>query len=328
MIQLFRSFQWVALVPLLGIAVVLRLAVLALGGPVPGDALGAGDGAWAQPIHGALADLDWIRWGLGVLAATLIGFVGSLSLQRYRLAVAGTAPTVVSILLCSALVPWLGFDARLLAALAVALAAHQLYNSYRQQADALPIFNTGLYVGAAWMLHVSFVWFAAWALVALVQLRKVRGADLLGLLLGIWILPVLWLMTRFVFGDLSADVGLLWRGALVVPTIAELRAAVVPLSILAVVSLGAVVGYGALTTRRPVQEQRAHRMWYTLLFFGWVALLLSGGFAAWPIAYVIAPLSVLVGVLLIELPPKPSDVILFSGLVCILGGYAYVATLG
>ncbi len=328
MIQLFRSFQWVALVPLLGIATVLRLAVLAYDAPAAGPAPGADDGAWGLSLQEALAGLTWVQWGLGVVVATFVGFVGSFSIQQYRLATAGTAPTLVSILLASALLPWLGFDPRLLAALAIALAAHHLFNTYRQQSEALPIFNTGLYIGVAWMLHVSFVWFALGGLVALVQLRKVRGSDLLGYGLGVTVFPLLWLMWQYVFGGgASLDVAPLWQGAFVLPTLADLQAAVVPLGILAAITLGVVVAYGHLTTRRPVQEQRAHRMWYTLLFFGWVALLLSGSFAERPMAYVLAPLSVLLGVLLIELPRKPSNVILFASLLCILGGYGYVAML-
>ncbi len=325
MLQSFRSFQWAALLPLLGLAAGLRLVILAVGGPTDAAAPGASDGAWARAVVGMLTDLDWVRWGAGVLAVTFVGFVGSVTLQRYRLAVAGTVPTLVSIALGSALVAWLDFDPRLLAAVAIALAAHQLYNAYRQQTDALPVFNTGLYVGVAWLLHASFVWFALWALVALIQLRKIRGSDLLSLAIGLAILPALWLAHTYVFGDLASGAPALWQGAFAVPTVADLRAAAVPLAILATVSLMIVFAYGTLTTRRPVQEQRAHRMWYSLLFFGWLAMVLSGGFGVWPVAYVLAPLSVLLGVWLIELPRKPSDAILITAVVCILGGYAFAA---
>ena len=321
MLQLFRSFQWLAILPLLAVAVGVRAVGLVLqpASAPAGTVLPAG--AWGEGIAASTAAQPWLAWTLGVVAVTLVGYVACVTLQTYRLDDAGSAPALLSILLGSALVSWLGFDPRLLAALALAGAAHQLFDAYRRQGDALPIYNTGLLVGLAWLLHVSFVWFALWAFVALVQLRKVRAADLLGMLIGIGTLPLLWLMYAYVFGDWPAAWFRLWRGALQLPTLAGLQTVWVPLAVLVAASLGAFAASGSLTNRRPVQEQRAHRMWYTMLSTGWVALLLSGGFAAWPIAYVIAPLSVLLGVWLVELPPKLSNGLLWATVLGIAAGY-------
>ena len=322
MVRLFRSFSWTALLPLFAVAVLLRsfawfapLADVDRHAHLPGALDGVG---------AVLAQAPLWRVVLGALVLTLIGLLGTASLQYYRLANAGTLPAFLAVLIGSAAAVWLDLDSGLLAGLAIVGAAHQLYGAYRHQGASLPVFNAGLYVGVAWLLAAPFVYFAAWALLVLPQLRNLRGADLLGLLIGILAAPVLFLMYAFVFGDFAAAWTALFEGAFALPTLGGLRQNIAPLAVLAGASLLALLSYGALSTRRPVQEQRAHRMYFTMLGVGWVALLLSGGAPAYSPAFLLPSLSILLGVALLERGGKAVNVLLIAGTVAVVGAHVYL----
>ena len=313
MIRLFRSFSWGALPPLLVFAVAWWTWA-----------------AWAMgpPDSGTGVPLVWVA--LNAIGVVLIGFLAAAVLQVHRLANAGTLPGFLAVLLGSGAAAWSGPGAAALAALAVVGAAHQLYGAYRQQGASLPVYNTGLFLGLAWLLSAPFVWMVGWALVTLPQLRSPRGKDFLGLLLGALTLPLLWGMWAYAFGDLPAALSRLTRGIAHVPTGADLRHGFPVLAILGAATGLAVLAYGSLTTRRTIQEQRAHRLYYTMLAFGWATVLLAGPPAGDPeVAFspapLLLPLSVLLGVYLLELPRKPADALLVAATLATLGARAYAA---
>ena len=320
MLNLFRSFSWTALLPLIGFAVALR----SFGWLLPPEAWAAPgpvSGAWAG-VGGVLAQAPLARVVLGAVAVTLIGFFTAASMQQHRLANAGTLPAFWTALLGSAAAAWLDFDAGLLAALAMTGAAHQLYGAYRHQGASLPVYNAGLLIGLAWLLSAPFVWMAGWGAVALLQLRKARGGDLLGLLIGVLTLPLIWGMYVFALGDLADVLPALYRGTATLPTVGGLRQNLAPLCVAAAATLLLVGVYGTLAARRPVQEQRAHRMYYVMLAFAWAAALLSGGF---PVAPFLPPLGLLLGVYFLEAPRKPAGVALAIATAAVVGAHVYLA---
>ena len=327
MLQLFRPFQWASFVVLLGGSLLLRGVPLALGlGVGPGG--GTGGGAWGDALAVWLAAHPLLAYAAGALVVCLVGFAGAVTLQAYRLSAAGSVPALVGIVLGSALLAWTGFAPELLGALALAGAGHQLFGAYRHQGAALPVYNAGLWLGAGWLCASGFAWFGLWGLLALVQLRKVRAADVLGYLIGLATLPLIVGIYRYVTGDSSGYGATLTRDLLRGPTLAQLRLQLVPLLVLGVASALAVVAYGSLTNRRPVPEQRANRMWYSMLAAGWLAMVVGGRAGAWPVAYVLAPLSVLLGVWLVERPRKLADGLTLGSILLVVAGYAYLATLG
>ena len=327
MTRLFRSFSWGALPALLGLAVVTRgCATVTIVSPGAAARFPQAPGALAAwsvladaPLLSALADASLV---------VLVGFFAAASLQACRLANAGTLPAYLSLLLASAALAWMDLGAGALAALVTVGAAHQLYGAYRQQGDSLPVFNAGFLVGLAWLLSAPFVWMVGWAFVTLSQLRTPRGRDFVGLLLGVMTLPLLWGMAAYVFGDLSAALPRLTDGVARLPTLEGLRQNALPLAVLAGATLLALGAFGRLTTRRTVQEQRAHRLYYTMLPFAWAAVLLSGPPPEHPeVAFSPAPLlpalSVLLGVYLLELPRRPANVLLAAATLAVLGAHAY-----
>ena len=330
MIQLFRSFSWGALLPLL-VAAAALWSVGAWALPAEGFAARAPQmrGAWGAS-WAVLAQAPYLSRALAAAAVALVGFSAAASLQSYRLANAGTLPAYVSLLLASAATVWLAPGAEILAALAMVAAAHQLYGAYRQQGDSLPVYNAGLLVGLAWLLSAPFVWMVGWGLVTLPQLRSPRGRDFLGYLLGVLTLPWLYLAYAYVSGDVSAALPQLLAGAARLPTVGGLRQNLAPLAVLTAATVLALLAYGRLTTRRPVQEQRAHRLYYTMLAFAWVTVLLAGPPADEPtVAYspapLLAPLSLLLGVYLLELPRKPASVLLLLATLAVLGAHVTAA---
>ena len=307
---LFRTFQWS------GIAVVLVLtAVLRLAG-VLSDALPAGAPALG-PAGALLPDAsDPWAWALGVVAVTALGFYAAYSLQYYRLGSAGTWTGFTGACIASGSALWLGTDATLVSTLCLAVAAHRLFEGYRYQGAAVPVFDCGLFIGLAWLITPAYLWFALWAALALGQLRKFRLADLLNLLLGVLALPAIAAMYSFVWGDLGAFRQNLFSGIAGGPLLPGFResgmAELLAFGLLAACTAWLLLGFGAVTARRPIQEQRAFRMYYTMLGIGWLALLLSGPFEAWSMALVIYPTILLSGVYISELPRKWIDYAAFG----------------
>lgn len=331
MVQWFRSFSWVALVPL---AVFAGLLQATAWGVV--DAADLADrvvrtrGAWGGGGPGETYKSSYSIQPIMLVALLLpaVGLLASASLQQYRLANAGTLPAYLSALLGSAAAAWWGFDASLLATLAITGGAHQLYGAYRQQGASSPVYNAGLFIGLAWLLSAPFVWMAGWAFVALIQLRKVRGGDFLGLLLGILTLPFIWGMYAYAFGDIHVAHADLFDAAVTLPTLDGFRQNVLPLAVLAAGTLLALAGLGALTARRPVQEQRAHRMYFTMLPFAWTATLLSGGGVDYPAvafapAPLLLPLSLLLGVWVLGWPRKLANALLIVVTFAVVGAHVY-----
>ena len=320
MLQVFRSFQWSGLGIAVALALVLRAAGFLTGIPPESAATLGPLGGWlAEVLSGGPA----LHWLLGSVAVAALGFLGAYTLQDYRLGAHGTVPTFVTVLLGSAASWWLGWSPLLVGVCFVALAAQRFFAGYRHQGAALPVYDCGLLIGAAWLIDPGFAWFAIWGALTLGQLRKFRFTDLLGFLLGAATLPVLFGMGAFVWGDFDAFRHDLLDDFGVLPDVAGLSAAW-PLLAVAALLTGAAFGpFGLLTTRRPIQEQRAARMWYTMLGVGWVALLCSGPLEAWSFAFLLYPLGVLLGIWLAELDRKRGDIVAIVGVALVAGGYVY-----
>ncbi len=330
MLQLFRSFQWANALVVLACALLLRAAVFALG-EVPPQASGA-LGVWGQALllH---PDGRVVPWLVGAALVAAVGFFAAFTLQHHRLGSAGTFPALVGILLGSAASWWLGYLPHLVATLLIAGAAQSLFAGYKRQGDALPVYNCGLLVGAAGLVSPPFFWFALWQAIALAQLRKFRLNEQVNMLIGVLTLPLIVGIWCFTVGDFSAFRQNVLSGALSLPSVAAWRevtqvgfpAGWQPLTVLALATGGCVGTFGRLTTRRPIQEQRASRMWYTMLAVGWLALLFSSIPLVAGIALLLYPLSVLLGIWLSELSRTPAKVVVLVALAAILGAYMWMA---
>ena len=324
MLALFRSFRGAGLVAVVAFALGLRSFAWHVGaGPLaglPDLALGP----WGQSLRG-LAPGFGGAWALGALAVAFVGAAASYSLQHYRLGAVGAVPGFVAVAFGSAAWWWVGGHVALLGTLAVAAGAHRLFAGYRRQGSALPVYDCGLALGAAWLIAPAFVWFAAWGLLAVAQLRKARLADLAGLLVGVATLPFITGVAAFVWGDFGAFRQNLFAGCIALPSAGELAGVYAWVALLALLTGAAIGAFGQLTTRRPIQEQRAARMWYTLLGVGWVALALGGLHTPWAIALVLYPLALLVGWWLGELQRRRADLVALLVLMIIVGGYLWRA---
>lgn len=323
MLTLFRRFSWAGLAPLFALAVVLRAPAWFTGvaGASGGEAAALGPwGAWLVGFDVAAWPLDWL---LGTVAVVLIGFYASLTMQHYRIGGAGLVPAVVAIALASAAWWWLGSSVMLAGTFLLAAAAHRLFDGYRHQGAALPVYDCGLLVGAAGLVAPGFLWFGLWAVIALAQLRKFRFSELLGTVFGVTTLPLIAGTYAYVWGDFGAFRQNLLTGLAHLPDPAALQANAYWLAVLAVATLGALILIASLTTRRQIQEQRAARMWYAMLFVGWIPLLFSGTLTPWSLAYVVYPLGLLLGWALAELKRRQGDLVALAVVVIVAIGHIW-----
>jgi len=218
---------------------------------------------------------------------------------------------------------WLGFSPYLVASILLARGTHRLFAGYRRQGAALPVYDCGLLIGMAWLVAPPFVWFGIWAALAIAQLRKLKLGDLLKLLLGILTLPFIGAILAFVTDALPAFRQNLLEGIVGENLWAGFSESWPTITILALLSGACFGAFGRLTTRRPIQEQRANRMWYLMLGVAWIALLASGSRGIEALAILIYPVCVLLGIWLSELNRRIGNIILLLGLGAILVSYGY-----
>lgn len=329
MLQLFRSFQVAGIFILLGFSVLMRAVVFVVGIPTAQEGALNPLGLWLNSLWHKGGAIDW---GLGAFCVALLGFGASYSLQYYRLTAAGMLPGFIAIVLGSATWWWLGFSPLMFGAILIAFATHRLFECYRYQGLALPVFDTGILIGFAFMVAPGFLWFLPAGIISLAQLRGFRFTDLFGMLVGVLLPTFLFGIYQFITGSLDAY---LWRegtGTLKLmesffslPEVNSLQANWPWLTVLSLVSLLAVVGVGQLTTRRPIQEQRYNRLIYNFLAAGWLALLFSGTPQAWSLAYVLFPLSLLLGIWLSELSRKRASMASTIALILVAAGFLWTA---
>jgi len=329
MLQLFRSFQAAGIFILLGFAVLIRAVAFVMEIPNVQEAVLNPWGSWLDTFWQGGGVLDW---GLGAACVTLLGFGSSYSLNHYRLSAAGLLPGYVTILLGSATWWWLGFSPLLIGAIFTAYAAHRLFECYRYQGIALPVFDSGILIGGAFLIAPGFGWFLPAAVVGLAQLRGFRFTDFFGILIGAVLPAFLIGIFRFLKGTLDSylwidgtDMLKLTESLFTMPSIDSLTTNWPWLSVVAMTSLVAVVGLGKLTTRRPIQEQRYNRLIYNFLAAGWLALLFSGTPTAWSLAYVLFPLGLLLGIWLSELSRKRASTSSTIALILVLAGFLWTA---
>jgi len=329
MLQLFRTFQVAGIFILLGFAAILRAAVLVVDMPTQLEGV---FNPWALWLQGLFQAGGIIDWGLGALCVAVLGFGASWSLQHYRLADAGMLPGFVAVVLGSASWWWLGFSPLLVGAIFTGYAAHRLYQCYRHQGVSLPVFDAGLLIGCAWLIAPGFLWFFPAAIIGLAQLRGFRFSDLFGMLTGVLVPAGLIGMYHFLTDSLvpylwidGTESWKLTASLLTIPKGATLLANWPWLSIIASVSLVAFVGVGKLTTRRPIQEQRYNRLIYNFLGAGWLAILFSGSLHPWTLAYVLCPLSLVLGIWLSELSRKRAEMVSMIGLLLVVAGFLWAA---
>ena len=296
--QLLTRFQWLS--PVLGVAVLLgaRLATGWLAGAGASVAEGSTSlwGAWAAPPAGF-----WPASVLTAITVVALGHFAAATLQVYRVGQAGSFPTWLAAALAAASVgvqlSWTLSGAALL----TAWAAHRLFAGYRHQGAALPVYDAGVLTGLAWLLAGPFASAVAWAALTLGQLRKLRFVDLAQLLLGV-LTPVLLVGSyAYVWGDWAGFTTQALRPGLALPSWPPALPDQVALTALALATLAALSAWGSLTGRRPILEQRALRMAYTLLGTGWLAALATGLEPATTLALLAYPLSLLLGTRLSEL---------------------------
>ncbi len=322
MLRLFRTFSWTGILPLFGLALLLRSPAWYTGvtGSVE-DSLGP----WGSWLSG-LGLGNWPGgWFLGVLAVVLIGFYAAFTLQHYRLGAAGLVPGFVAVVLASAAWWWLGSSVLLAGTFLLAAAAHRLFDGYRHQGAALPVYDCGLLIGAAGLVAPGFFWFGLWAVVAVAQLRKFRLSELLGTLFGVGTLPLIVGTYAYVWGDFGAFRQNLTSGFVHLPNLGSIQANLPWIAVLGLASLVALFAFGNLTTRRPINEQRAARMWYAMLLVGWIPLLCSGTLTPWSVAYVIYPLGILLGWALAEQNRRQAEFVALALLVLVATAHVWAA---
>jgi len=308
MLQLFRTFQVAGIFILIGFAAILRAVVLVIGMPQTLEGVLNPWALWLEVLWTGGGILDWM---LGVVCVALLGFGASFSLQHYRLADAGMLPGFVAVVLGSASWWLLGFSPLLIGALLIAYAVHRLYECYRHQGVSLPVFDAGLLIGCAWLIAPGFLWFFPAAIIGLAQLRGFRFSDFFGMLVGVILPAVLVGGYRFMTDSLDSFLWIestnqwkLTESLFKMPDFSALLQSW-PWSLMILVSsLLTFVGIGRLINRRPIQEQRYNRLVYNFLAAGWLAILFGGSVQPWSFAYVLFPVSLLLGIWLSELSRK------------------------
>ena len=318
MIQWFRSFQWSSWLLLFLLALLMRSWFFVdatawelepLASNVLGEWLSIESASWRS-----------FAWLLGGILVSSLGFLGAYTLYHYRLALAGTIPALLTVLIGSSAAWWLGYSPMLLGGLLLALAAHRMYQVYRYQGQALPVFDAALLVGLAVLISGSFLVMAPWLVFVLAQFRRVKGSDLMSIAIGVFLPAALvWVGQYYWYGSL-AFWPLLTSGLGHLPTIESLYANWQWLAILLACSGACLGAYTQLSTRRPIQEQRAHRMWYTMLIFGWIALLFGETLSPWSMIHVLYPLAMLLGIWLSERSSRIGNTILALLIAGILAG--------
>ncbi|MFK8056053.1 MAG: hypothetical protein AB8F78_08045 [Saprospiraceae bacterium] len=329
MLQLFRTFQVAGIFILVGFAAILRAVAFAIGIPSQLEGVLNPWALWLETfwVGGGIDD-----WTLGALCVAILGFGASFSLQHYRLADAGMLPGFVAVVLGSASWVWLGFSPLLFGAILIAYAVHRLYECYRHQGISLPVFDAGLLIGCAWLIAPGFLWFLPAAIIGLAQLRGFRFSDFFGMLVGAAIPAVLVGGYHFLTDSLDSflwiegiDQWKLTESLFELPDVSAIAQNWPWFSIVAVSSLLAFAGIDQLTNRRPIQEQRYNRLIYNFLGAGWLAILFSGSVHPWSFAFVLFPLSLLLGIWLSELSRKRADTVSMVVLLFVMAGFLWAA---
>ena len=329
MLQLFRTFQVAGIFILLGFAALMRSAAWIVGAPPISKNVLNEWGLWLNEICLAGGTLEWI---VGVVTIALIGFGACFSLQHYRLGAAGMLPGFIAVVLGSASWVWLGFSPLLFGAVLIAYAIHRLYQCYRHQGVSLPVFDAGILMGCAWLIAPSFLWFFPAAVLGLAQLRGFRFTDFFGMLIGVITPVVLVGVYHFMYDSLDSYLWIpstnQWRltqSLFTLPSTSEISSQWPWLLIMAIASTLTFIAVIQLTTRRPIQEQRFNRLIYNFLGAGWLAILFGGALQPWALAYVLFPLSVLLGIWLSELSRKQADIVSTFTLLLVVAGFLWSA---
>jgi len=321
MLQLFRSFQWSGVIAFLALAALLRAPAFVLNIAVPSQLEHLGPwGAWMI----SLSEPTPFAWAFGAVLVVAVGLIASITLQAYRIGSAGAFPVLMALVIGSSAVWWLGFIPSLLATVLLALAAYRLFDGYRHQGAAMPGYDCGVLIGAAGLVSTPFFWFAVWAIIATTQLRKFRISEVFGLLTGMASLPVLVGIYAFVFGDFLAFRQNLFTGAVQFVDVLALADAWPVVTVLALTTGATIGAFQRLSTRRPIQEQRASQILYTMLPVGWVALFFSGIPPISGLALLLYPLSTLLGIWISELSRKRAQVVVLVLLAAIAAGLLWV----
>ncbi len=329
MLQVFRSFQVAGVFILLGFAGLMRAAAFVVDIPAEPEGVLNPWGLWLQGLWVGGGFADWL---LGTALVAILGFGASFTLQHYRLSSAGMLPGFTAVVLGSATWWWLGFSPLLIGAYLIGYAVYRLFECYRYQGISLPVFDAGLLIGCAWLIAPGFLWFFPAAIIGLAQLRGFRFTDFFGMLVGALLPSFLFGMYRYLTDSLQ---GFLWiegsshwkltESLFEIPKVSVLLADWPWFSVMLVASLLTFAGVAKLTTRRPIQEQRFNRLIYMFLGAGWLAILFSGPVHPWAFAYVLLPLSMLLGIWLSELSRKQADIASMTALLLVVAGFLWKA---
>lgn len=320
MLQVFRSFSWLTAALLVLVALILRTIGFGVDASVWAT-VPVALGSWGEILAKSTGDFALSDWVLGAVLTTAVGVLGAGTLNHYRLGAHGMVPALMSVLVGSAAVWWLAYSPYLVSAVLLAAAAHRLFAGYRYQGAALPVYDCGLLLGAAWLIAPPFVWMVLWSVLALAQLRKLKVLDVIQLLIGVCTLPAIAGLYAYWRGTLLAFRQNLGSGIVGQDILTGFGESWQTLALLALLTGACIGAFGRLTTRRPIQEQRATRMWYLMLGVAWIAILASGVNDVAALSLLLYPISVLLGMWLNELSRRIANLILLVGAGCVLAGY-------
>lgn len=306
MLALFRTNQASAGLLLFFYALLLQLPVFLGGVELPAGYAGGGVlGHWAME---RLADRPfWLAFAPVVLV-TAQGILASMLVTRHRMSRNVTQFPGLFLILCWALAP----SFRLLhplhfANLFLLLGLLSLGRLYKREEPAVPLFNTGAWLGLASLFAPAYLLLVPAFAIGVGTLRRPDVRSLLQVLTGMGLIYFLVLTLYYFTGQLGAALAWQWQGFGMANTPSVTTMVLPGVIILGLLALLSMASYGGTVRLLNIEGKKNVTILLWMLVFGLVSILVSAGTGLAYLQVVTVPVGILVGLHIVQIRPGKAE---------------------
>ena len=184
-----------------------------------------------------------------------------------------------------------------------------MLHTYQEKACANTIFNIGFWIGMSTLFEMSYIVFLPWALIAITYMRRPNFKESIMLLVG-FVVPYIFVATYYFWID---QLGLFFQQHfiknLVITgfSLPELDWRNAPVLFMAFLVLVCGLNYRFLLTKKGIPVQKKIEVIFQMLLFAILSLLIHPEFRIPDLVVLAVPLSILLGLLFIEMKNKTAD---------------------
>lgn len=306
MLALFRTNQASAGLLLFFYALLLQLPVFFGAVELPPYYTGGGLlGHWAMEWLGERP--FWLTL-LPVVLVTGQGILANMLVTRHRMSRKITQFPGLFIILCWALVPaFRSLHPVQLANLVLLLGLLSLGSLYKRDEPAVPLFNSGAWLGLASLFSPAYLLLAPAFAIAIGTLRRPDARSVLQFLTGTGVVYFLVFTLSYLIGYL--ELALTWQwGGLAVASIPLVPLMLYPgLIVTGVLVLLAMASYGGTVRLLNIEGKKNVTILLWILFFGLVSSVLSAATGLAYLQVITVPLGVLLGLRFIQIGPRKAE---------------------